>query len=63
MHLSTDYIHPTPKGGCRRVRVNLSEQRTPPVVLCSELPHNTGLSVTEVAEVKAGEAIATYDTE
>jgi len=33
------------------------------VVLCSELPHNTGLSVTEVAEVKAGEAIATYDTE
>ena len=30
---------------------------TPPVVLCSELPSNIGLSVTEAAEVIAGEVI------
>jgi hypothetical protein len=45
------------------VRVNLSEEEDATVVLCSELPTNTGQSVTEAAEVIAGEAIATYDTE
>jgi len=58
MHLATDYIHPTPKGGRCRVRVYLpDEEEDAPVVLCSELPSNTGLSVTEAAEVIAGEVI------
>ena len=33
------------------------EERDAPVVLCSELLSNTGLSVTEAAEVIAGEVI------
>ena len=59
MHLATDYIHPTPKGGRCRVRVYVPEEEgDAPVVLCSELPHNTGLSVTAAAEVIAGEVIS-----
>ena len=59
MHLATDYIHPTPKGGRCRVRVYVpDEEGDAPVVLCSELPHNTGLSVTAAAEVIAGEVIS-----
>jgi len=58
MHLATGYIHPTPRGGRRRVRAYLpDEKRDAPVVLCSELPSNTGMSVTEAAEVIAGEVI------
>ena len=51
MHLATNYIHPIPKGGHCRVRVYVPEENEDaPVVLCSELPTNTGLSVTEAAE-------------
>ena len=58
MHLAADYIHPTPRGGRRRVRFYLpDEERDAPMVLCSELLSNTGLSVTEAAEVIAGEVI------
>jgi len=56
MHLATDYINPTPKGGRCRVRVYVPEEEgDAPVVLCSELPTNTGLGVTEAAEIIAGE--------
>jgi len=59
MHLATNYIHPTPKGGHCRVRVYVpDEEGDAPVVLCSELPSNTGMSVTEAAEVIAGEVIS-----
>jgi hypothetical protein len=58
MYLATDYIHPTPKGGRCRVRVYVPEEKgDAPVVLCSELPGNRGLSVTRAAEVIAGEVI------
>jgi hypothetical protein len=43
-----------PKGGHCRVRVYLPEaDRDAPVVLCSELLNNAGLSVTKAAEVIA----------
>jgi hypothetical protein len=59
MHLATDYIHPTPKGGRCRVRLYVpEEEEDAPVVLCSEVPGNTGLSVTRAAEVIAGEVIS-----
>ena len=59
MHLATDYVHPTPRGGRCRVRVYLPEdERDAPVVLCSELLNNPGLSVTKAAEVIAAEVIS-----
>ena len=58
MHLATDYIHPTPRGGRCRVRVYLpDEERDAPVVICSELPTNEGASVTTVGELLAAEVI------
>lgn len=36
------------------------EDQDAPVVLCSELPHNPGLSVTKAAEVIAGEVISSF---
>jgi hypothetical protein len=52
MHLATDYIHPTPRGGKCRVRVYLSDdEQDAPVVVCSELPTNEGSSITYAAEV------------
>jgi hypothetical protein len=54
-HLFTDYIHPTPMGGHCRVRVYLPEEEDDaPVVLCSELPSSTGLSVTSAVKLIAG---------
>ena len=59
MHLFTDYIHPTPLGGHCRVRIYLPEEEgDAPIVLCSKLTDNTGLSVTRAAEVIAGEVIS-----
>ena len=58
MHLATDYIHPTPRGGRCRVRVYLpEEERDAPVVICSELPTNDGASITYAAEQLAAEVI------
>ncbi len=58
MHLATDYIHPTPRGGRCRVRVYLPEdERDSPVVVCSELPTNVGSSITYAAEQLAAEVI------
>jgi hypothetical protein len=39
MHLASDYIHPTPRGGRCRIRVHLpEEEHDASVVICSELP-------------------------
>jgi hypothetical protein len=58
MHLATDYIHPTPRGGRCRVRVYLpDEDQDAPVVICSELPTNDGTSITYAAEQLAAEVI------
>ena len=58
MHLASDYIHPYKGAGGRparcRVRIYLPEDiRDAPVVICSELPNNTGGSITNSAEVIA----------
>ena len=58
MHLASDYIHPTPRGGRCRIRFYLpEEERDVPVVICSELPSNEGSSVTYSAHQIAAEVI------
>ena len=58
MHLASDYIHPTPRGGRCRVRIYLPEdEQDAPVVICSELPSNDGSSVTYSAHQIAAEVI------
>src|SRR5918997_3905454 len=58
MHLATDFIHPTPRGGRCRVRIYLPEdEQDAPVVICSEPPTNEGSSITYVAEQLAAEVI------
>lgn len=58
MHLVSDYIHPTPRGGKCRIRIYLSEEELDaPVVICSELPNNAGSSVTYCAHQIAAEVI------
>jgi hypothetical protein len=61
MHLASDYIHPTPRGGRCRVRIYLpEEEQDAPVVICSELPNNGGTSVTYAAEQLAAEVIRSH---
>lgn len=58
MHLTSDYIHPTPRGGKCRIRICLSEQEQgAPVVICSELANNMGSSITYPAHQIASEVI------
>ena len=62
MHLASDYIHPyKDAGGGRarcRVRIYLPDDvRDAPVVICSELPSNSGGSITNSAEVIAAGVI------
>jgi hypothetical protein len=65
MYLAGDYIHPTPHNGRCRVRIyrpDLPEEgsaaRDEAVVICTELPNNPGMSVTNAAERIAGEVIS-----
>jgi hypothetical protein len=56
VHLASDYIHPYKDAGGHpahcRVRIYLPEDlRDAPVVICSELPNNSGGSITDSAEV------------
>jgi hypothetical protein len=61
MHLASDYIHPTPRGGRCRIRVYLPEEEQDAlVVICSELPNNGGTSVTYAAEQLAAEVIRSH---
>jgi hypothetical protein len=58
MHLASDYIHTTPRGGTCRIRIYLPEdERDAPVVVCSELAYNEGSSVTYSAHQVAAEVI------
>jgi DNA invertase Pin-like site-specific DNA recombinase len=58
MHLASDYIHPTPRGGRCRIRIYLpEEERDAPVVICSELPSNEDSSVTYSAHQIAAEVL------
>jgi hypothetical protein len=58
MHLASDYIHPTPRGGRCRIRIYRPEdERDSPVVICSELPNKEGSSVTYSAHQIAAEVI------
>ncbi len=58
MHLASDYIHPTPRDGKRRIRLYLpEEEQDASVVICSELPSNEGSSVTYSAHQIAAEVI------
>jgi hypothetical protein len=62
MHLASDYIHPTPRGGSCRVRIYLpEEEHDAPVVICSELANNGGTSVTYAAEQLAAEVIRSHE--
>ena len=59
MHLATDYIHKTPRGGHCRVRIYLSEEeRDAPLAICTELAANPGQSVTNAAERIASEVLS-----
>ena len=61
MHLASDYIHPTPRGGRCRIRIYLSEEsQDAPVVICSELVNNGGTSFTYAAEQLAAEVIRSH---
>jgi hypothetical protein len=67
MYLAADYIHPTPHNGCWRVRiyrpdlpVEGSAARDEAVVICTDLPSNQGMSVTDAAERIAGEVISLH---
>jgi hypothetical protein len=61
MHLASDYIHPTPRGGRCRIRIYLTEEeQDAPVVISSELPNNLGTSVTYAAEQLAAEVIRSH---
>lgn len=61
MHLASDYIHPTPRGGRCRIRIYLpEEEQDAPVVICSELPNNVGTSVTYAVEQLAAEVIRSH---
>jgi len=58
MHLASDYIHATPRGGTCRIRIYLPEDgRDAAVVICSELPYNEGSSGTYSAHQIAAEVI------
>jgi hypothetical protein len=66
MHLASDYIHPYKDTGGRharcRARIYLPEDvRDVPVVICSELPNNSGGSVTNSAEVIAAGVIRSHE--
>jgi hypothetical protein len=65
MHLASDYIHPYGSAGGRparcRIRIYLPEdEQDAPVVICSELPNNSGTSVTYAAEQLAVEVIRSH---
>ena len=61
MHLASDYILPTPRGGRCRIRIFLPEvEQDASVIICSELPNNGGTSVTYAAEQLSAEVIRSH---
>lgn len=58
MNLIHDYMAPTPAGGRCRIRLYLPEEPDySPVVICTELTDNPGMSVTNCAEVIAASVL------
>jgi hypothetical protein len=61
VHLASDYIHATSRGGRCRVRIYLpEEEQDAPGVICSQLPNNRGTSITYAAEQLAAEVIRSH---
>jgi hypothetical protein len=62
MHLTSRYVHPTPHGGRCRVRIYFPDEpeRDSPVVICSELSENPGMSITDAARTIAAEVIRAH---
>jgi hypothetical protein len=65
MEITHHYIHPTPHGGRCRVRiyqggVNPGDVDELPVVLCTELKDNEGMSITNAVEQIAAEVLANH---
>ena len=61
MHLASDYIHPTPRGGRCRIRIYFpDEQRDAVVVICTELANNPGASATNTIRRIAAEVIESH---
>lgn len=59
MRLAADYIHTTPNSGHCRVRIyEPTEERDAPVVVCTELEENPGMSINNAAEGIAAEVIS-----
>ncbi len=57
--LAADHVYPTPRGGRCRIRIYIpDEERDAPVVVCTELPNNPGMSITNAAEQIAAEVIS-----
>ncbi len=58
VHLASDYVHPTPHKGKVRVRIfEPDKEGDHHVVVFSELPDNTGQSITNAIEQVAGEVM------
>jgi hypothetical protein len=59
VHLASRYVHPTPNGGRCRIRIYLPDEpeSDAPVVMCSELSNNPGMSITDAAQTIAAEVI------
>jgi hypothetical protein len=65
MELTQDYILTTPRGGRCRVRIYQGgiypgDKDELPVVICTELPDNEGMSITNAAEQIAAEVLANH---
>jgi hypothetical protein len=65
MELTHDYIRPTPNGGQCRVRIYQGgiypgERDELPVVICTELPDNEGMSIRDAAKQIAAEVLANH---
>ena len=59
MEKTHDYIRPTLRGGRCRMRIYQDGDELP-VVLCTELPDNPGMSITNAAEQIAAEVLASH---
>jgi len=60
MEKTHDDILPTPRGGRCRVRIYQGDVDELPVVICTELPDNEGMSITNAAEQIANEVLANH---
>jgi hypothetical protein len=59
MEKTHDYIRPTLRGGRCRMRIYHDGDELP-VVVCTELPDNEGMSITNAAEQIAAEVLVDY---